>query len=63
MQKKFLQLFKGGHLDGDGGSSSEEDFSGEISQISDLCPKDAFFYSLSPMHIEAWTQLQRLFVG
>ncbi|ODN01444.1 Hemocyanin E chain [Orchesella cincta] len=64
MQLEFLQLFQGSRLeDENSGSSSEEDFSGELSHIDELCPKGAFFYSLSPVHIEAWTQLQRLFVA
>ncbi|CAL8125681.1 unnamed protein product [Orchesella dallaii] len=64
LQLEFLKLFEGSHFNEDNsGSSSEEDFSGELAEIDELCPKGTFFYSLSPMHIEAWTQLQRLFVA
>ncbi len=63
LQKKFLKLFRGPHLEDEGGSSSsEEDFSGEMQGINELVPKGQFFYSLSPKNIEAWMQLQRLFV-
>lgn len=58
-----MKLFRGPHLEDEGGSSSsEEDFSGEMQGINELMPKGQFFYSLSPKNIDAWMQLQRLFV-
>lgn len=73
MQKRFLKLFRGQVKEEDdeeddlqddtSGSSSEEDIADEMDHISELCPEDAFFYSLNPKHIEAYTILQRILVG
>jgi len=63
LQKKFLKLFEGMHLEDDGEGSSSEEMSGELAGISDVCPRGHFFYSLSPMHLEARMQIQKLFVG
>lgn len=66
MQKKFLKLFKGIHLqneDDSDGSSSEENGPSMVNYVNEMCPKDAFFYSLAPMHLEARMQVQRILVG
>lgn len=65
MQRKFLELFRGLHLsedddDSSGGSSSSEE---EVSGINQMCPREAFFYSLAPNHLEARMLVQRILVG
>lgn len=70
MQREFLKLFRGGDRYDKDSSSSEEDSwedipldIGELKRIADMCPKNAFFYSLSPKHIEATTAIARMLTG
>lgn len=75
MQKRFLKLFRGQKDDDEeeddevfditsrSSASSEEDFSEELDQISDLVSEKTFFYSLNPKHIEAYTILQRVLMS
>lgn len=68
MQRAFLELFRGGYRNDVSSEedSNEDNFPVDIEQlkrIADMCPKDAFFYSLSPKHLEAITQIVRMFVG
>ncbi len=70
MQREFLELFRGGgRYDKDSSSSEEDSWEdypldiGELKRIADMCPKNAFFYSLSPKHIEAATAIARMLTG
>lgn len=69
LQRKFLDLFTGDDDDEDDldfaslGLSGEDVINDDLDRIAELCPKESFFYSLNPRHIEAYSAIQRILVG